>query len=174
MEIEQLLKSSRDLQLPLNENVTNVVSKLAELSEQVEKLSQDRDNTDTKLQRNERDCVLLSEMQNVHDEEKCQLLQEMIDDKRREIKRLQEELKQKDCNLEQARQKAKSLQEKLTKVQDELKVKHEGMKTLQREKEELMRSYNSERETVRKLVHSTFALTSDRDEMKVLYNYVTP
>ena len=104
MEIEQLLKSSRDLQLPLNENVTDVVSKLAELSEQVKKLSQDRDNTQTKLQRNERDCVLLSEMQKVHDEEKCQLLQEMIDDKRREIKRLQEELKQKDRKLEQTRQ----------------------------------------------------------------------
>ena len=174
VEIEQLLKSSRDSQLPLNENVTNVVSKLAELSEQLKKLSQDKDNTETKLQRNERDCVLLSEMQKVHDEEKCQLLQEIIDDKRREIKRLQEELKQKDHKLEQTRQKARSLQEKLSKVQDELKVKHEGMKTLQREKEELMRSYNSERETVRKLVQSTFALTSDRDEMKVLYNYVTP
>ena len=168
MEIEQLLMSSRDLQLPLNDNVTDVIYKLADLSKQVQKLSQDRDSTETKLQRNERDCELLSEMQKVHNEEtKCQLLQEMIDDKRREIKRLQEELKQKDRKLEQTRQKAKSLQEKLSKVQGELKVKHEGMKKLQKEKEELTRSYNSEKETVRKLVQSTFALTSDRDEMKV-------
>ena len=167
VEIEQLLKSSRDLQLPLNENVTNVVSKLAELSGQVQKLSQDRENTETKLQRNERDCVLLLEMQMVHDEEKCRLLQEMFNGKKREIKRLQEELKQKECKLEQTRQKATSLQEKLSKVQDELKVKHEGVKKLQKEKEELTKAYKSERENVHKLVRSTFALTSDRDEMKV-------
>ena len=169
MEIEQLLKSSRELQLPLNEKVSNAVSKLTELSELVEKHSQDRDNTITKLQRNERDCVLLSEMQMVHDEEKCQLLKEIIDDKKREIKRLLEELKQKDRKLEQSRQKAKSLQEKLSEVQVEVKLRHEDMKMLQKEKEELTRSYNSERETVRKLVQ---ALTSDRDELKVRNIYI--
>ena len=166
MEIEQ---RSRDSQLPLNEDTTSIMNKLTELSEQVQKLSQDRDNTETKLQRNERDRALLREMQKVHDEEKCQLLQKIIDDKESAIKQLQEELKQKDRKLECTKQEAKELQEKLSKVQDELKVKHEGMKTLQKEKEELTRSYNSERETVRKLVQSTFALTSDRDEMKVQY-----
>ena len=169
MEIEQLLKSSRDLQLPLNENVTNVVSELAKLSMQVQKLSQDRDNTETKLQRNERDCMLLSEMLTVHDDkEKCQLLQRIIDYKERKIKRLKEELKQKECKLECTQQEAKELQEKLSKVQDELKVIHEDVKALQKEKKELTRSYNSEREKVSKLVQSAFALTSDREEMKVL------
>ena len=168
MEIEQLLKSSRDLQLPLNENVTNVVSELAKLSMQVQKLSQERDNTETKLQRTERDCMLLSEMQKVHDDEKCQLLQEIIDEKKREIKRLQEELKQKERKLECTQQEAKELQEKLSKVQDDLKVIHEDVKALQKEKEELTRSYNSEREKVSKLVQSTLILTSDREEMKVL------
>jgi len=168
LEIEQLLKSSRDSQLPLNENVTNVVSELAKLRMQVQKLSQDRTNTETKLQRFQRDCMLLSEMQKVHDDEKCQLLQEIIDDKKREIKRLQEELKQKECELECTQQEAKELQEKLFKVEDELKVIHEDVKALQKEKRELTRSYNSEREKVSKLVHSTFTLTSDREEMKVL------
>jgi len=135
---------------------------------QVQKLSQDRTNTETKLQRFQRDCMLLSEMQKVHDDEKCQLLQEIIDDKKREIKRLQEELKQKECELECTQQEAKELQEKLFKVEDELKVIHEDVKALQKEKRELTRSYNSEREKVSKLVHSTFTLTSDREEMKVL------
>ena len=168
MEIEQVLKSSRDLQYPLNEKVANVVSELAKLSMKVQNLSQDRENTETKLQRNERDCMLLSDMQKVHDDEKCQLLQEIIDDKKREIKQLQEELKQKEHKLERTQQEAKELQEKLSKVQDELKVIHEDVKALQKEKKELTRSYNSEREKVSKLVQSAFALTSDREEMKVL------
>lgn len=143
------------------------MNKLTELSEQVQQLSKDRDNTKTKIQCSERDCELLSEMQKVHDEEKCQLLQKMIDDKEREIKQLQEELKQKEHKLECTQHEAKALQEKLSTVQVELEVKHEDMKKLQKEKEELMRSYNIEREIVCKLVQSTFALTSDRDEMKV-------
>ena len=167
MEIEQDSKFSRDSQPPLNRDVIGIMNKLTELSEQVDKLSQDRDNTETKLQRNERDRVLLREMQKVHDQEKCQLLQKIIDDKEKEIIQLQEELKQKQRKLEYTKQRANELQEKLSKVQDELKVKRADMKKLQKEKEELTRSYNSERETVRKLVQSTFALTSDRDEMKV-------
>ena len=162
--IEQLLKFLRDSQLPLNEDATSIMNKLTELSEQVEKLSQDRDNTDTKLQRNERDCVLLSEMQKVHDEEKCQLLQEIIDDKKRKIKRLKKELKQKEQDLEYTQQKAKALQERLSKVQEELKVIHEAAKKLQEEKEELTRSYNSARQDVSRLVD---ILTSDREGMQV-------
>ena len=163
-EIEQLLKLSRDSQLPLSEDATSIMNKLTELSEQVEKRSQDRDSTDTKLQCNERDCVLLSEMQKVHDEEKCQLLQEMIDDKKREIKILKEELNQKEHHLQCTQQEAKALQEKLSKVQEELKVIHEAVKTLQEEKQELTRSYNSEKEEISRRV---YILTSDREAMKV-------
>ena len=47
LEIEQLLRSSRDLQLPLNDNVTSVISELTKLSVQEQKLSQDRDNTES-------------------------------------------------------------------------------------------------------------------------------
>ena len=162
--IEQLLKFLRDSQLRLNKDATSIMNKRTQLSEQVEKLSQDRDSTDTKLQRNKRDCVLLSEMQKVHDEEKCQLLQEIIDDKKREIKRLEEELKQKEHHLECTQQEAKALQEKLSKVQEELKVIHEDAKKLQEEKKELTRSYNSEKEEISR---SVYILTSDREAMKV-------
>ena len=169
MEKEQLLKSLRDLQITLNGNVTSVVSELTKLSEQVQKLSQDRDNTETMLQCNERDCVLLSEMLTVHDnKEKCQLLQRIIDYKERKIKRLKEELNCKEYDLECTQQEAKALLMKLAEVQDELKVIHEKVKALQNEKKELTRSYNSELEKVNKLVQSTFTLTSDREEMKVL------
>lgn len=166
MENEQRSKLSKDSQLPLKEDAISIMNKLTELSEQLQQLSKDRDNTKTKLRCSERDCVLLFEMQKVHDEEKCQLLQKMIDGKEREIKRLQDELKQKERQLECTQQEAKSLREKLSKVQEELEVKHEDMKKLQKEKEELIRSYNNERETVSKLAQSTFAL-SDRDEMEV-------
>ena len=164
-EIEQRSKFSRDSQLPLNEDATSIMNKLTELSEQVNKLSKDRDNTDAKLQRNERDCVLLSEMKQVHDEEKCHLLQEMIDDKKREIKRLKKELKQKEQDLEYTQQKAKALQERLSEVQEELKVIHEAAKKLQEEKEELTRSYNSARQDVSRQVN---ILASDQEGMKVL------
>ena len=169
LEIEQRSKLSKDSQLPLKEDAISIMNKLTELSEQVQQLSQDRDNTKTKLQRSERDCVLLSEMQNenVHNEEKCKLLQKVIDDKESEIKQLQEQLKQKESKLECAQQEAKALQEKLSKVQEELEVRHEDMKKLQKEKQKLIRSYNIEREIVCKLAQSTFALRLDRDEMKV-------
>ena len=167
LEIEQRSKLSKDSQLPLKEDTTSIMNKLTELSEQVQQLSQEKDNTKTKLQLSERDCILLYEMQKVHDEEKCKLLQKMIDDKEREIKQLQEELKQKEYKLECAQQEAKALREKLSKVQEELEARHEVMLKLQKEKEELIKSYNSEREIVSNLAQSTLALTSDRDEMKV-------
>jgi len=167
MEIERRSKQSKDSQLPLKEDETSIMNKLTELSEQVQQISQDKDNTKKKLQRSKKDCILLSEMQKVHDEEKCQLLQKMIDDKEREIEQLQKELKQKEHKLECAQQEAKALQKKLSKVQEELEARHEDMLKLQKEKEELIKSYNSEREIVSNLAQSTLALTSDRDEMKV-------
>ena len=166
-EIEQSSKFSRDLQVPLKGEAVSITNTLCGLSEQMQKLSEDRDNTETKLHRKERDCVLLSEMQKVHNEEKCQLLQEMIDDKRREIKRLKEELKQKENDLERTQQKAKALEEDLSEVQEKLKVIHEDVKRLQNEKEKLTRSYNSEREEISRHV---CILASDREGLKVQYN----
>ena len=162
--VEKLLKSSRDSQVSLNESVDQIRSKLSKLGKEYEKAAIERDNTETKLQRNERDCVLLSEMQKVHNEEKCQLLQEMIDDKRREIVRLKKDLQQKEQDLESVRQEAKALQEQLSEVQEKLSAKHEEVKQLQQEKKELVNNYNTEKERMQTKI--TF-LTADREDMMV-------
>ena len=144
------------------------MSKLSKLGEEYEKAAIERDNTETKLQHNERDCVLLSEMQKVHNEEKCQLLQEMIDDKRREIVRLRKELQQKEQDLESVRQEARALQEQLSEVQEELSAKHEEVKQLQQEKKELVNNYNTEKEQMQTKV--TF-LTAEQEDMMVCKLY---
>ena len=167
-EKEKLIKSSRDSQVSLNESVDHIRSKLSKLGEEYEKAAMERDNTETKLQRNERDCVLLSEMQKAHNEQKCQLLQEMIDDKRREIVRLRKDLDQKEQDLESVRQEAKALQEQLSEVQEELSAKHEEVKQLQQEKKELVNNYNTEKEQMQTKV--TF-LTADREDMMVCKLY---
>ena len=93
-EIEQLLKTSRDSQVPLNENVNNLVSELTKLGKEVEKVAQDTGNIELELQRKQRDSQLLSEMQRelAYSVEKCQLLQQMIDKNEEEIKRLKKKL----------------------------------------------------------------------------------
>ena len=163
-EKEKVLKSSRDSQISLNETAEHIRSKLSKLGEEYEKAAIERDNTERKLQHNERDCVLLSEMQKVHNEEKCQLLQEIIDDKRREIVRLWKDLQQKEQDLESVRQEAKVLQEELSKVQEELSAKHEEVKQLQQEKKGLINNYNVEKVQMQTKV--TF-LTADREDMMV-------
>ena len=163
-EKEKVLKSSRDSQISLNESVNHIRSKLSKLGEEYEKAAIERDNTERKLQHNERDCVLLSEMQQVHNEEKCQLLQEIIDDKRREIVRLRKDLQQKEQDLESVRQEVKVLQEQLSKFQKELSAKHEEVKQLQQEKKELINNYNVEK--VQMQTKLTF-LTADQEYMMV-------
>ena len=166
-EIEQLLKTSRDLQVPLNENVNSLMSELNKLGKEVLKLAQDRENTMLELQHKQHDFQLLSEMKSkdvAHSVEKCQLLQEILTDKKKEIKRLEEELKKKEHQLQSVQQEAQAVKYNLSKLQAELEAKHEEVKTLQKEKEELTRSYITEKEEVKKLLQIT--LTA-RDEMEV-------
>lgn len=163
-EVEKLLKSSRDSQVSLNEDVDHIRSKLLKLSKSYEGTAKERDSTETKLQRNERDCLLLSELQEIHRKDKGQPLQEMVDDKKREIKRLHEDLQQKEHDLEFVQQEAKILQEQLSKVQAQLSAKHEEVKQLQQDKKKLTSTYNIEREQMQTTI--TF-LTSDREDMMV-------
>ena len=168
-EIEQLLKTSRDSQLPLNENVNNLVSELNKLGKEVLKLAQDREDTMLELQRKQHDFQLLSEMKSkdvAHSVEKCQLLQEILTDKKKEIKRLEEELQKKEHQLQSVQQEAQAVKDKLSKLQTELEEKHEEVKTLQKEKEELTKLYNDEKEEAMNLLQ--IALSS-RDEMEVWY-----
>ena len=168
-EIEQLLKTSRDSQVPLNENVNNLMSELNKLGKEVLKLAQDRENTMLELQRKQHDFQLLSEMKSkdvAHSVEKCQLLQEILTDKKKEIKRLEKELQKKEHHLQSVQQEAQAVKDKLSKLQTELKQKHEEVKTLQKEKEELTKLYNDEKEEAVNLLQITL---SSRDEMEVWY-----
>ena len=96
-EIEQLLKTSRDSQVLLNEDVNNLVSELTKLGKEVEEVAQDTGNIELELQQRQRDSQLLSEMQRelAYSAEKCQLLQQMIDKNEEEIKRLKKKLEKK-------------------------------------------------------------------------------
>ena len=164
-DIEQLLKTSRDSQVPLNENVNSIVSKLTKLGKEVEKVAQDTGNIELELHRRQRDSQLLSEMQRelAYSAEKCQLLQQMINKNEEEIKRLKKKLEKKK-QLQSVQQEAQAAKDKLSELQAELEQKHEEVKTLQKEKEQLTRSYIAEKEEVKKLVQITL---TDRDEMEV-------
>ena len=172
-EIEQLLKTSRDSQLPLKEDLSNLVSELNKLGKEVRKFAQERDRTESELKRREHDVQLLSDMKKdlVHSVEKCQmlqekyqLLQEITNDKKKEIKRLEEELKTKEHQLQCVQQEAQAVKDKLSKLQAELEEKHEEVKTLQKEKEELTKLYSAEKEEAMNLLRITL---SNRDEMEV-------
>ena len=168
-EIEQLLKTSRDSQVLLNDSVNNLVSELTKLGMELQELAQERDNTMSELKRKQHDFQLLSEMKSkdvAHSVEKCQLLQEILTDKKKEIKRLEEELQKKEHQLQSVQQEAQTLKYKLSKLQAELEKKHEEVKNLQKEKKKLTKLSNAEKEEVKKLVH---IISSDRDELKVRY-----
>ena len=171
-EIEQLLKTTRDSQLPLKEGLSNLVSELNELGKEVRKLMQEKENTESELKHKQHDIQLLSEMRkDLHSvemcqllQEKCQLLQEMTNDKKKGIGRLEEKLKLKEHQLQSVQHEAQAVKGKLSKLQAELEEKHEEVKKLQKEKEELVILYDAEKEEAKELVQITL---SDRDEMEV-------
>ena len=168
-EIEQLLKTSRDSQVPLNENVNNLVSELNKLGKEVLKLAQDRENTMSELKRKQHDFQLLSEMKSkdvAHNVEKCQLLQEILTDKKKEIKRLEEELQKKEHQLQSVQQEAQAANIELFKLQAELEEKNEEVKNLQQEKKKITKLSNDEKEKIKKLFQK---ISSDRNELKVWY-----
>ena len=172
-EIEQLLKTSRDSQVPLNDSVNNLVSELTKLGEKLQKLAHDRETIESELHHKQHNFYLLSEIKKdlAHSvekcqlvEDKCQLLQQIIDKNEEEIKRLKKKLQKKEHQLQSVKQEAQIMTEKLTKLQTELEDKHEEVKSLRKEKEELTRSYIAEKEEVKKLVQITL---SHQGEMEV-------
>ena len=171
--IEQDLKASRDSQVPLNENLNNIVGELTKLGKEVQKLAQERENTESELKRKEDDIQLVSGIQKdlAHSVEKCealrekrQLLQEITNDKKTDVKRLEEELKQNKHEIESVQQKAQSMKENLFTLQAELEEKHENVMKFLKEKGELTKSYIIEKEKAKQLVQITL---SDRNEMEV-------
>jgi len=161
-ETDQSLKTSREAQMPLNEKVNNTVSDLIKRGEEVQKIAKDRERTEVELQHKQHDSWLLSEMQKdlAHSVEKCRLLQEMIDDKRKEIKRLEEELKKKDDDLKVAVKETQELQKNFSKLQAKLEEKHEEIKKLQGDKETLIRLRTTKWERISNII--TFTQTCDQ------------
>ena len=170
---EQLLKTKRDSQASLNENVNNLVSELTKLGKEVQKLAKERENIETELQHKQHDFYLLSEIKKdlAHSvekcqlvEDKCQLLQQIINQNEEKIERLKKKLQKKENQLQSVQQEARTMKDKLSKLQAELEEKHEEVKKLQTEKQELTILYSAEKEEAKKLVQITL---SDRDEMEV-------
>ena len=167
-EIEQLLQTSRDSQVPLNENVNNLMSELNKLGKEVQKLAQDTGNIESELQQRQHDSLLLREMQKdlAHSVEKCQLLQQMTNKNEEEIKKLKKKLEKKKEQLQSVQQEAQAVKNELSKLQAELAEKNKEVKALQKEKEDLTRSYNDVKEEVKRILQITL---SDRGEMEVWY-----
>ena len=166
IDAEEQIKQSQDSKTKAEEKATEAVTKLEESHENMQKIAQEKSNLEMELNIKEREYKFLSTMQE-KDEALNQFLQRKIGKKRKKIKTLKEELQRKECELQSALQEVQTREEELTQARKELKKNHTKVIQLQREKEELARSYNIEKEQVSKLVQITFALTSDKEEMKV-------
>ena len=162
-ETDQLLKTSRDSQVPLNEKVNTTVSELANRREEVQKIVEERERIDVELKCKQRDSQLLSEMKMdlANSAEKCQLMKKLIDDMTKEIKRLEEKLEKKNYKLKVVKEETRELQKNLSKLQAELDEKHEEVKKLRKEKEVLCKS------RMEKIVSIIFTPAYDQEEMKV-------
>ena len=165
MVTEERLIHAQECKAEANNNTSELVAKLEELHENMQKIAQDKNNIEVKLKFKERECELLSKMQG-KDETYNQLLQTILEKKRNKIKRLKEELQKKECELKSALQEVQTKQEELSQARRELKKQHEEVIQLQREKEELSLSYNIEKEQVSKIVQ---LLVSDKEEMQVRF-----
>ena len=162
MDAEEHLRQSQESKVKANERAREAVTKLEELHENVEKISEEKSNLERELKIKERECELLCAMQekDAHN----QVLQKKIDKKRKRIKGLKKELEKKESELQTAMQEVGTMKEKLSQAQKELKKQHKKVIQLQREKEELACSYNIEKEEVSKIVQ---LLVSDKEEMQV-------
>ena len=159
---DERLRQSQESKAKANERASEAVTKLEELHENVEKICEEKSNLERELKIKERECELLSAMQ--EKDAYNQVLQKKIDKKRKKIKRLKEELQKKESELQSAMQDLQTKQEELSQAQNELKKQHEQVMELQREKEELACSYSIEKEQVSKIVQ---LLVSDKEEMQV-------
>ena len=166
IDAEEQIKQSQDSKTKAEEKATEAVTKLEESHENMQKIAQEKSNLEMELNVKEQEYKFLSTMQE-KDEALNQFLQKKIDEKRKKIKTLKKELQRKECELQSALQEVQTRQEELMQARKELKKNHTKVIQLQREKEELARPCNIEKEQVSKLVQITFALTSDKEEMKV-------
>ena len=143
---------------------------LKELRKKVRKIVQEKKILEIELQSKQRECQLLTEMQEKDAAKGAViklLLEEKISGKQKEIKTLVKELQEKESELQSARQEAKMQQDDLLKTRAELKEKHQEVKHLKEKNEKLACSYNVRKEQVSKLIQLTVALSHDKMEMEV-------
>ena len=163
MVTEERLIHAQECKAEANSNTSELVAKIEELHDNMQKIAQDKNSIEVKLKFKERECELLSKMQG-KDETYSQLLQTKLEKKKKKMKRLKEELQKKECELKSALQEVQTKQEELSQARKELKKRHEEVIQLQKEKKELACSYNIEKEQVSKIVQ---LLVSDKEEMQV-------
>ena len=161
MVTEECLIHAQECKAEANSNTSELVAKLEELHENMQKIAQDKNSIEVKLKFKELECELLSKMQG-----KDETYNQLLEKKKNKIKRLKEELQMKECELKSALQEVQTKQEELSQARRELKKQHEEVIRLQREKEELACSYNIEKEQVSKIVQ---LLVSDKEEMQVRF-----
>ena len=164
VDAEKCLKYAQESKTKANEKTNEVVAMLKDLCENVQKISEEKNNLEKELEIKEQECHLLHAMQekDVYN----LVLQRKIDKKRKKIKSLKKELQRKDCELQSALQEVQTQQEELSQAQKELKDQHDKVMQLQREKEELICSYNLENEQVSKIVQ---VLASAKQEIQVTF-----
>ena len=184
MDIERQLRDSHKSKASIDENIDRILCRISELHSKVESISHDRNITKEKLESKQGECQLLSEIRDVLTEcvqgsmkehRKLQenesayriLLEKKIDKKMKKIEKLEEELRQKDSDLQLAQKEARSLNEELSQARADLEKKHEEVKQLQKKNEELACSYNIEKEQVSKLVQIAVTLTADKEKVEV-------
>ena len=159
VDTEERLRCSQESTAKANEKTIEVMTKLEKSYENMQKISQEKNNLEMKLKIKEHEYQSLCAMQ----EKDNQVLQKKIEQKEEKIRRLKEELQTKDAQLQSALQEAQIQRQRLLQAQKKLKKKHEEVKKLKREKEKLACSYN---EQVSQLVQMA-NVTTDKEEMKV-------
>ena len=162
LDAEDRLRDAQESKVKANDIASEALTKLEELHKNVEKIFEEKSNLEKELKIKERECELLSAMQ--EKDAYNQVLQKKVDKKRKKIKRLKEELQSMDSELQSALQEVQIEQKGLSQARKEVKKQHEQVIQLQKEKEELAWSYNIEKEQVSKIVQ---LLVSDKEEMQV-------
>ena len=162
LDAEDRLRDAQESKVKANDIASEALTKLEELHKNVEKIFEEKSNLEKELKIKERECELLSAVQekDAHN----RVLQKKIHKKKKKIKGLKKELKKKESELQTAIQEVGILKEKLSQAQQELKKQHEEVMQLHREKEELACSYNIEKEQISKIAQ---LLASDKEEMQV-------
>ena len=160
LDAEDRLRDAQESKVKANDIASEALTKLEELHKGVKKNFEEKGNLEKELKIKERECELLSAMQ--EKDPRNQVLQKKIDKKK--IKGLKKELKKKESELQTAMQEVGTMKEMLSQAQTELKKQHKQVMQLHREKEELACSYNIEKEQVSKIVQ---LLVSDKKEMQV-------